>query len=81
LNIPAGGAIGCDGRKVNAPLAAKVLARRKSSMLAGVERLVDRIGPRESCLAGAALSEVEAAVRNGEVACLQGTEGHFAAVA
>ena len=50
-------------------------------MLAGVERLVDLVGPRESGLAGAALSEVEAAVRSGDIERLEATDGHFAVAA
>ena len=47
----------------------------------GVERLVDRVGPRETALTGAALSEVEAAVRQGDLATLESTDGHFAVAA
>ena len=49
-------------------------------MLAGVERLVDLVGPRESGLNGAALAEVEAAVDGLDLARLSATDGHFAAV-
>jgi asparagine synthase (glutamine-hydrolysing) len=47
-------------------------------MLAGMERLVDLAGPRESGLTGAALSEVEGAVNRADVARLDATDGHFA---
>jgi asparagine synthase (glutamine-hydrolysing) len=50
-------------------------------MLAGVERLVDTLGPRESGLTGATLSEVEQAVHRGDAPFLEATDGHFAAVA
>jgi asparagine synthase (glutamine-hydrolysing) len=50
-------------------------------MLQGVERLVDLLGARETALTGAGLSEVETAVRGGDVATLRATNGHFAAVA
>ena len=50
-------------------------------MLSGVERLVDLTGPRESGLAGATLPEVEGAIRRGDAARLEATDGHFAAVA
>src|SRR6187402_2610511 len=49
-------------------------------MLAGVERLVDRDGPRAAGLTGAGLDQVAAAVRGGDVAALSATGGHFAAV-
>lgn len=49
-------------------------------MLAGVERLVDLIGPRESGLSGAALAEVETAVDGLDLGRLAATDGHFAAV-
>ncbi len=49
-------------------------------MLAGVERLVDLVGPRESGLTGAALAEVEQAVDGLDLARLAATDGHFAAV-
>ncbi|HEY2159624.1 MAG TPA: hypothetical protein VGH33_28630, partial [Isosphaeraceae bacterium] len=49
-------------------------------MLAGVERLVDLVGPRESGLTGAALAEVEEAVDGLDLARLAATDGHFAAV-
>src|SRR5690242_1837744 len=50
-------------------------------MLDGVERLVDLAGPRESGLAGAALAEVETAVRRGDLDRLAANNGHFAAAA
>ncbi len=50
-------------------------------MLAGMERLVDLVGPRETGLTGAALSEVEAAVHDGDVDRLGATDGHFAVTA
>ena len=50
-------------------------------MLAGVERLVDLTGARESGLTGAGLSEIEAAVHSGDVQRLTATDGHFAATA
>jgi asparagine synthase (glutamine-hydrolysing) len=50
-------------------------------MLAGVERLVDRVGPREAGLTGAELVEVEEAVHRGDAERLAATGGHFAAVA
>jgi asparagine synthase (glutamine-hydrolysing) len=50
-------------------------------MLAGVERLVDRVGPREVALTGATLADVAGAVHGGDVARLEATDGHFAAVA
>jgi asparagine synthase (glutamine-hydrolysing) len=50
-------------------------------MLAGVERLVDLLGPRESGLTGTELGDVAAAVHCGDVARLAATDGHFAAVA
>ena len=43
----------------------------------GIERLVDRVGPSETALSGAALSEVESAVRDGDVARLAATDGHL----
>lgn len=49
-------------------------------MLAGVERLVDLVGPREAGLCGAGLGEVAEAVRTGDVGVLERTDGHFAAV-
>src|SRR5262245_33064884 len=48
-------------------------------MLAGMERLVDLVGPRESGLTGASLSEVEDALRGNDVDRLEATDGHFAA--
>jgi asparagine synthase (glutamine-hydrolysing) len=50
-------------------------------MLAGVERLVDLTGPRESGLTGARLDDVVAAVHRGDADRLSATDGHFAAVA
>src|SRR5437879_9888919 len=50
-------------------------------MLADGERLVDLVGPREAGLTGAALSDVEGAVRRLDVARLGATDGHFAVVA
>jgi asparagine synthase (glutamine-hydrolysing) len=50
-------------------------------MLAGMKRLVDLVGPRESGLAGAELSEVESAVQRGDVESLESTDGHFAVTA
>jgi asparagine synthase (glutamine-hydrolysing) len=50
-------------------------------MLQGVERLEDLVGPRESGLTGATLAEVESAVDRADVARLEATDGHFAAVA
>jgi asparagine synthase (glutamine-hydrolysing) len=50
-------------------------------MLAGIERLVDRAGPRSAGLTGAELGEIENAVACGDVARLAATDGHFAVVA
>src|ERR1051326_5875672 len=50
-------------------------------MLAGVERLVDRVGPREAGLTGAALRDVQEAVHQGDLNRLADTDGPFAAVA
>jgi asparagine synthase (glutamine-hydrolysing) len=50
-------------------------------MQADVERLVDLVGPRESGLSGAALSEIEIAVRSGDVERLAESDGHFAVAA
>lgn len=50
-------------------------------MLQGVERLDDLIGPRESGLTGATLSEVVTAVDRADLSRLGATDGHFAAVA
>jgi asparagine synthase (glutamine-hydrolysing) len=50
-------------------------------MLAGMERLVDLAGPRETGLSGASLSEVEAAVSRADVERLEATDGHFAVIA
>jgi asparagine synthase (glutamine-hydrolysing) len=49
-------------------------------MLAGVERLLDLDGPRESGLTGASLEEVREAVHGGDVDALAATDGHFSAV-
>lgn len=48
-------------------------------MLAGVERLVDVVGPRASGLTGASVLEVAAAVRSVSADRLSVTDGHFAA--
>ncbi|APW59499.1 asparagine synthase-related protein [Paludisphaera borealis] len=48
-------------------------------MLAGMERLVDLVGPRESGLTGAPLSDVEDALRRNDVERLEATDGHFSA--
>jgi len=48
-------------------------------MLAGMERLVDLIGPRESGLTGAPLSDVEDALRTNDADRLEATDGHFSA--
>ena len=50
-------------------------------MQPGIERLVDRVGPRETALSGAALSELETAVRGGDVGRLEASDGHFAVAA
>jgi asparagine synthase (glutamine-hydrolysing) len=50
-------------------------------MLAGVERLVDLVGPREAGLTGAGLGEAAEAVQRGDVRRLSATDGHFAAAA
>lgn len=50
-------------------------------MLAGVERLVDLVGPRVSRGASVDAAAVREAVRAGDTAALAATEGHFAAVA
>jgi asparagine synthase (glutamine-hydrolysing) len=50
-------------------------------MLAGVERLVDRVGPREVALTGATLADVASAMHAGDAVRLAATDGHFAAVA
>ncbi len=50
-------------------------------MQPGIERLVDCVGPRETALSGAALSEIEAAVRQGDVSRLCSSDGHFAVAA
>jgi asparagine synthase (glutamine-hydrolysing) len=50
-------------------------------MHSGVERLVDWVGPRETALSGAALAEVEAAVRQGDAGRLEASDGHFAVAA
>jgi asparagine synthase (glutamine-hydrolysing) len=49
-------------------------------MLAGVERLIDLAGMRETALTGAALGEVESAIHEGNVGRLEATDGHFAGV-
>jgi asparagine synthase (glutamine-hydrolysing) len=49
-------------------------------MQAGVERLVDLMGPRAEGLIGGTLSDVEAAVRSSDHARLSATDGHFAVV-
>jgi asparagine synthase (glutamine-hydrolysing) len=49
-------------------------------MLAGVERLVDLVGARESGLVGATLPEVEQAIQRVDLPVLENTDGHFAAV-
>ncbi len=48
-------------------------------MLEGMERLVDLIGPQETALVGASLSDIEAALNRGDVDRLEETDGHFAA--
>lgn len=48
-------------------------------MLEGMERLVDLVGPQETALVGASLSDVEDALGRGDVGRLEATEGHFAA--
>jgi asparagine synthase (glutamine-hydrolysing) len=50
-------------------------------MLDGVERLVDLVGPRESGLTGASLSEVEAAAGRLDLERMAAIDGHFAVVA
>src|SRR5688572_1561832 len=50
-------------------------------MLAGVERLVDLVGPRAAGLTGADIGEVVGALHAGDAARLEATDGHFAAVA
>jgi len=49
-------------------------------MLAGVERLLDVVGPRAAGLTGATVDEVQSAVHTGDTARLAQTDGHFAAV-
>lgn len=49
-------------------------------MLAGVERLLDVVGPRAAGLTGATVDEVQTAVHDGDTARLARTDGHFAAV-
>ncbi|MEO6809925.1 MAG: asparagine synthase-related protein [Isosphaeraceae bacterium] len=49
-------------------------------MLNGVERLVDMVGPRESGLTGADLTDVVDAIRSPDLRCLASTDGHFAAL-
>src|SRR6478752_1804138 len=48
-------------------------------MLAGMERLVDLSGPRESSLIGGPITDVEDALRRGDVDRLEQTDGHFSA--
>ena len=48
-------------------------------MLEGMERLVDLIGPQETALVGASLSDIEDALNRGDVDRLEETDGHFAA--
>lgn len=48
-------------------------------MLAGMERLVDLVGPRESGLTGATTSEIKEAVHRADLDRLRATDGHFAA--
>jgi asparagine synthase (glutamine-hydrolysing) len=50
-------------------------------MLEGVERLVDLVGPAESGLTGASLSEVGEAVLGPDLGRLADTDGHFAVAA
>ncbi|HLH80066.1 MAG TPA: asparagine synthase-related protein [Chthonomonas sp.] len=50
-------------------------------MLTGIERLVDLTGPQQVGLTGKTLSEVQEAVRTGDVRTLAETDGHFAVVA
>ncbi len=50
-------------------------------MQPGIERLVDWVGPRETALTGAAVSEIEAAVRQGDISRLCSSDGHFAVAA
>lgn len=50
-------------------------------MLAGMERLVDLLGPRETGLTGASLSEAESAVHCADGDRLEATDGHFAITA
>lgn len=50
-------------------------------MLMGVERLIDLDGPRASGLVGATAGQVAEAVHTGDLALLEQTDGHFAAVA
>ncbi|MBV9850861.1 MAG: asparagine synthetase B family protein, partial [Armatimonadetes bacterium] len=50
-------------------------------MLLGVERLVDLVGPQQAGLTAMTPPEVTEAVRQGDVAALGRTEGHFAATA
>lgn len=49
-------------------------------MITGVDRLVDLIGGTENGLTGAALCDVETAVRNVDLTALAATDGHFAVV-
>ena len=50
-------------------------------MLAGVERLVDLVGPRGNALSGMTPDAIGEAVQAGDVTTLAGTAGHFAATA
>src|SRR5438477_6418923 len=49
-------------------------------MLAGIERLVDLSGGRQSALTGATAEQVLEAVRTADTGTLAATDGHFAAV-
>src|SRR5881628_981821 len=49
-------------------------------MLAGVERLVDLVGPRAVGLVGGELGALAEAVQAGNTPPLAATDGHFAAV-
>lgn len=48
-------------------------------MLEGMERLEDLVGPQETGLVGASLSDIEDALMRGDVDRLEATDGHFAA--
>src|SRR5438067_864965 len=56
------------------------MAARRSSMLAGVERLVDLSGVSTAGLAALDGGAVSDAVRRGDADSLGGSDGHFAAV-